>query len=76
MPSYSRRSKKYCPITAEGITDIDYKDINLLKKFLTETYKIIPSRITGTCAKAQRELAQAIKRARFLALLPYTDQQR
>ena len=67
------RRKKYCRFTAEGITEIDYKDLNLLKQYITETGKIVPSRITGTEAKYQRQLATAIKRARFLALLPFTD---
>lgn len=67
------RRKKYCRFTAEGIAEIDYKDINMLKNYITETGKIVPSRITGTKSKYQRQLAQAIKRARFLALLPYTD---
>ncbi len=68
------RRKKYCRFTAEGITEVDYKDIDILKSFITETGKIVPSRITGTKAKYQRQLATAIKRARFLALLPYSDQ--
>jgi len=67
------RRKKYCRFTAEGISEIDYKDINMLKNYITETGKIVPSRITGTKSKYQRQLAQAIKRSRFLALLPYTD---
>jgi small subunit ribosomal protein S18 len=67
------RRKKYCRFTAEGITEIDYKDLNLLKGYITETGKIVPSRITGTKAKYQRQLAKAIKRARYLALLPYSD---
>jgi small subunit ribosomal protein S18 len=67
------RRKKYCRFTAEGISEIDYKDLNLLKQYVSETGKIVPSRITGTSAKYQRQLASAIKRARFLALLPYTD---
>lgn len=67
------RRRKYCRFTAEGILDIDYKDINLLKQNVSESGKIVPSRITGTSAKYQRQLATAIKRARFLALLPYTD---
>ena len=54
-------------------TEIDYKDLNLLKQYVTETGKIVPSRITGTEAKYQRQLAAAIKHARFLALLPFTD---
>jgi len=68
------RRKKFCRFTAEGITDIDYKDLNLLKAYVSESGKIVPSRITGTNAKYQRQLASAIKQARFLALLPYTDQ--
>ncbi len=72
MSRYYRR-RKYCRFTAEGITEIDYKDLNLLKQYISETAKIVPSRITGTSAKYQRQLATAIKRARFLALLPYTD---
>ena len=63
----------YCRFTAEGITEIDYMDLNLLKSFVSESGKVVPSRITGTSAKYQRQLTQAIKRARFLALLPYTD---
>ncbi|MBU0656631.1 MAG: 30S ribosomal protein S18 [Gammaproteobacteria bacterium] len=68
------RRKKYCRFTAEGITEVDYKDLDILKSFITETGKIVPSRITGTKAKYQRQLATAIKRARYLALLPYSDQ--
>lgn len=67
------RRRKFCRFTAEGIKQIDYKDLDLLKGYITETGKIVPSRITGTKAKYQRQLATAIKRARFLALLPYTD---
>ena len=67
------RRRKYCRFTAEGVTEIDYKDLNTLKHYITETGKIVPSRITGTKAKYQRQLATAIKRARYLALLPYTD---
>ena len=65
-----KRRKKYCRFTAEGITDIDYKDLSLLKSFITETGKIVPSRITGTKARYQRQLTTAIKRARYLSLLP------
>ena len=72
MSRYSRR-RKYCRFTAEGIKEIDYKDINLLKAYITEAGKIVPSRITGTKARYQRQLSTAIKRARYLALLPYTD---
>ncbi len=67
------RRKRYCRFTAEGIVEIDYKDLNLLKAYVSESGKIVPSRITGTSARYQRQLAQAVKRARFLALLPYTD---
>lgn len=67
------RRRKYCRFTAEGITEIDYKDIEMLKAYISETGKIVPSRITGTKAKYQRQLAKAIKRARYLALIPYTD---
>lgn len=67
------RRKKFCRFTAEGVKEIDYKDVDLLKEFITEQGKIIPSRITGTRAHYQRQLSTAIKRARFLALLPYTD---
>ena len=66
--------KKFCRFTADGVTQIDYKDLDTLKSYITETGKIVPSRITGTSAKYQRQLATAIKRARYLALLPYTDQ--
>lgn len=67
------RRKKFCRFTAEGVKEIDYKDIQTLKNYVTETGKIVPSRITGTRARYQRQLATAIKRARFLALLPYSD---
>ena len=67
------RRRKFCRFSAEGIQEIDYKDISLLKNYITESGKIVPSRITGTSAKYQRQLSTAIKRARFLALLPYTD---
>ena len=68
------RRKKFCRFTAEGIKSVDYKDIGILKDFISENGKIIPARITGTKAKYQRQLSTAIKRARFLALLPYSDQ--
>jgi small subunit ribosomal protein S18 len=71
--SRSFRRRKFCRFSAEGIEEIDYKDINLLRQNVTETGKIVPSRITGTSAKYQRQLATAVKRARYLALLPYTD---
>ncbi len=68
------RRRKFCRFTAEGVTEIDYKDLETLKAYVSETGKIVPSRITGTKAKYQRQLSTAIKRARYLALLPYTDQ--
>lgn len=67
------RRRKFCRFTAEGVKEIDYKDIATLKNYVSETGKIVPSRITGTKAKYQRQLSTAIKRARYLALLPYTD---
>jgi small subunit ribosomal protein S18 len=67
------RRKKFCRFTAEKIKTIDYKDVDLLKDFINENGKIIPARITGTKARYQRQLSDAIKRARFLALLPFTD---
>ena len=67
------RRRKFCRFTAEDVKEIDFKDLNTLKAYISETGKIVPSRITGTKAKYQRQLAVAIKRARFLALLPYTD---
>lgn len=70
------RRKKYCRFSAKKVEEIDYKDINILKEYVMETGKIVPSRITGTKARYQRQLATAIKRARFLALLPYTDAHR
>lgn len=72
MSRYFRR-KKFCRFTAEKVEEIDYKDINTLKNYVSETGKIVPSRITGTKAKYQRQLSTAIKRARYLALLPYSD---
>ena len=67
------RRRKYVRFTAEGVTQIDYKDIEVLKGYVSETGKIVPSRITGTKARYQRQLSTAIKRARYVALLPYTD---
>ena len=67
------RRKKYCRFTANGGEEIDYKNLGLLEEYITETGKIVPSRITGTSAKYQRKLSTAIKRARFLALIPYCD---
>lgn len=67
------RRRRFCRFTAEGVKEIDYKDLQTLKAYITETGKIVPSRITGTKAKYQRQLATAIKRARAIALLPYSD---
>ena len=67
------RRRKFCRFTAENIKEVDYKDIAILKDFINENGKIIPARITGTKARYQRQLSVAINRARFLALLPYTD---
>lgn len=72
MSAYFRR-KKMSHIGTEGSLEIDYKDINLLKNYITETGKIVPSRITGTQTRFQRQLAKAIKRARFIGLLPFCD---
>lgn len=65
------RRKKFCRFTAEKIEEIDYKDIKLLQGFISESGKIVPARVTGTKARYQRQLNTAIKRARFLALMPY-----
>ena len=65
--------KKVCFFCVEKVDEIDYKDVTRLKRFVSERSKILPRRVTGTCAKHQRELTTAIKRARHLALLPYTS---
>jgi len=70
-PLFKRR--KFCRFTAEKIAEVDYKDVEILKDFINENGKIIPARITGTKAHYQRQLSAAVKRARFLAILPYTD---
>lgn len=67
------KRRKFCRFTADKIAEVDYKDLNILKEFITENGKVIPARITGTKSRFQRQLGIAIKRARFLALLPYTD---
>ena len=72
MSRFTRR-KKFCRFTADDVATIDYKDLGTLKNYISETGKIVPSRITGTKSYYQRQLATAIKRARFLSLLPYTD---
>ena len=66
------KRRKFCRFSAEKVEEIDYKDVDLLKDFITENAKIMPARITGTKARYQRQLTTAVKRARFLALLPYT----
>lgn len=70
-PLFKRR--KFCRFTVAGVDQIDYKDLDTLRDFIQENGKIIPARLTGTKAHYQRQLDSAIKRARFLALLPYTD---
>ena len=72
MAKFQRR-RRYCKFTAEGISEIDYKDLALIKGSLTESGKIVPSRISGTKPHYQRQLSVAVKRARYLALLPYCD---
>ena len=74
MARQSFKRRKFCRFTAEKIQEVDYKQVDLLKDFISENGKIIPARITGTKAHYQRQLATVVKRARFLALLPYTDQ--
>ena len=68
------RRKKTCPFSSPNAPKIDYKDVKLLSRYISERGKIVPSRITAVSAKKQRELAKAIKRARILALLPFTEQ--
>ena len=67
------KRKKFCRFTAAGVEQVDYKDVDTLKDFIQENGKIMPARLTGTKAHYQRQLDTAIKRARYLALLPYTD---
>ena len=74
MARQTFKRRKFCRFTAEGIKQVDYKSVDLLKDFISENGKIIPARITGTKAHYQRQLSVAVKCARFLALLPYTDQ--
>ena len=65
------RRRKSCPFSGANAPKIDYKDVKLLQRYISERGKIVPSRITAVCAKKQRELSKAIKRARFMSLLPY-----
>ena len=67
------RRRKFCRFTADGVKEIDYKDLETLKQYITETGKLVPTRITGTRAKYPRQPSRAVKRARYLALLPYAD---
>ncbi|AAO90398.1 MULTISPECIES: 30S ribosomal protein S18 [Coxiella] len=69
----SFRRKKFCAFDAKNLQEIDYKDVNTLKDYIMESGRVVPSRITGTCAKHQRQISRAIKLARYLALLPYCD---
>ena len=70
------KRKCFCRFTVAGVEEVDYKDIDTLRDFIAENGKIIPARLTGTRAIYQRQVTTAIKRARFLALMPYTDQHR
>ncbi|MDN5251127.1 30S ribosomal protein S18 [Betaproteobacteria bacterium LSUCC0117] len=70
------KRKRFCRFTVAGVEEVDYKDIDTLRDFIAENGKIIPARLTGTRAIYQRQVTTAIKRARFLALMPYTDQHR
>lgn len=72
-PYKPRKKKKVCSFCVEKLTDIDYKDIARLKKFMSDRSKILPRRITGNCAKHQRTLTTAVKRARHIALVPYVS---
>ncbi len=69
-----RRKKRVCEFCTEKSTSIDYKDTNKLKRYISERGKILPRRVTGNCAKHQRAMTVAIKRARHIALLPYTQE--
>ena len=69
----SFRRKKFCAFDTDNLQEIDYKDISTLKDYIMESGRIVPSRITGTCAKHQRQISLAVKIARYLALLPYCD---
>ena len=70
------KRKKFCRFTVAGVEEVDYKDVDVLRDFIAENGKIIPARLTGTRAIYQRQVTTAIKRARFLAMLPYSDQHR
>ena len=70
------KRKRFCRFTVAGVEEVDYKDVDVLRDFIAENGKIIPARLTGTRSIYQRQVTTAIKRARFLALMPYTDQHR
>jgi small subunit ribosomal protein S18 len=70
------KRKRFCRFTVAGVEEVDYEDVDTLRDFIAENGKIIPARLTGTRAIYQRQVTTAIKRARFLALMPYTDQHR
>ncbi len=74
MAFRKRRKRKYCQFCADKVTEIDYKDTGKLKRYLTERGKILPRRVTGNCAKHQRALTTAVKRARIVALLPFVNE--
>lgn len=76
MATYFNRRKKFCAFEAKEVNEIDYKDIDVLREYVMESGRIVPSRITGTSARYQRQLSRAIKLARFLAFLPYCDTHR
>lgn len=71
-PQRGRRRRKVCAFCVDKVEHVDYKDAGKLRKYMSERGKILPRRMTGTCAKHQRQLTEAIKRARHVALLPYT----
>jgi len=71
---FKKGRKKVCAFCVDRIYDIDYKDIPRLRRYLSERAKVVPRRVTGTCARHQRQLTQAIKRARHIALLPYVSE--
>ena len=75
MPREDRRRRKFCRFCADGETLIDYRDERRLNRYVTDRGKIVPRRISGTCAKHQRQLTKAIKRARHVGMLPYTSEQ-
>lgn len=71
---FATKKKRTCPFKAAGVRNIDYKDLDTLVRFITERGKVLPTRITGVCGKYQRKLVKAIKRARYMALLPFVAQ--